>query len=151
MASFVLTRENLGEYKARFDRLADGTARQWGQMNPSEMLRHLRRITEISLAEVPVEDGSSLFSRTIFCWLVFHVLPWPKGKIKVTPVFLPQPEGAVDHERGKFYAALDRFLEAAEKTPSRRTVHPMFGARTMQNWRLIHGKHFDHHLRQFGC
>lgn len=151
MAKFVITRESLVTFKARFDKLTDETPRQWGQMNPSEMIRHLRRITEISLAEVPVEDGSTWFKRTIFCWLVFHVLPWPKGKIKVTPVFLPQPEGAVDHERSKLYATLDRFVDAVEKSPARRTTHPMFGPRTMENWRLIHGKHFDHHLRQFGC
>lgn len=151
MPRFVLTRETLPEYKARFEKIADDSPRGWGEMSPPEMLRHLRRITEISLAEIPVQDGSNWFKRTIFCWMVFHVLPWPKGKIKVPAVFLPSPDGAVSVEREKLLATLGRFLDEAEKNPARRTLHPVFGSRTMENWQLIHGKHFDHHLRQFGA
>ena len=151
MASFVLTHKNWSTYLARFEKIEDATPRQWGQMDAPRMIRHLRRIVEISLAELPVEDQSNWYRRTIFCWLVFHVFPWPKGKIKVPDVYLPKPDGNVAEERGKLLEIMERFLSAADKEPRRRTTHPMFGPRTMENWRLIHGKHFDHHLRQFGA
>lgn len=151
MAAFVLTREQLPEFKARFERIGEQSQRQWGELTPAGMLRHLRRITEISLAEIEVQDQSNWFKRTIFCWLVFHVLPWPKGKIKVPPVFLPEAQGDVTLERKALLETLERFVAASEKEPARKTTHPLFGPRTMENWRLIHGKHFDHHLRQFGA
>jgi len=145
-----ITRITWAVCRARFEQIRDDTPRQWGELDPARMIRHVRLSTELSLAEVEAKDESTWWTRTVFCWLVFNVLPWPKGKIKVSEVFLPKPDGNVAAERILFFEAMERFLAAVEKEPQRRTTHPMFGPRTMHNWRQIHGKHFDHHLRQFG-
>jgi len=41
----------------------------------------------------------------------------------------------------------DRFFE---HNPSAKTIHPVFGFLTKEEWDIFHNKHFKHHLSQFG-
>lgn len=122
----------------------------WGRMTPAPLMAHLRRTVELSLGEIEAEDVSNVLTRTLVKWIAFRTpLPWPRGKIRATPVFLPAPEGDLDAERDRLLAAIDRFLVAAAATPSARRLHPLFGSLRLSFWRRVHGRHFDHHLRQF--
>jgi hypothetical protein len=146
----LLVRQNHAAFAARIKALAPDSRRLWGTMDVPTALRHLRCTVDVSLGKFMTEDKSTFLSRTFFCFLVFRVLPWPKGKIKAPGILFPAPEGALDVERQKLLAAMDEFIAAAEREPGRKTLHPMFGPQPLHYWARIHGKHFDHHFRQFG-
>ena len=115
------------------------------------MFAHLAWVSEVSLEEIQAQDTSTFLLRHILKRLVFQTpLPWPQGKIKAPPEYTPAPKGTLDDERARLIAAMERFVEAADREPGRKTAHPLFGPFTLKYWQLSHGKHFNHHLEQFG-
>lgn len=150
MAPTFFTAESHPVLASRVRAIRPDSVRQWGQLTPDEMLAHLNRTVEMSLGEIEVRDESNFFTRTVLRWLIFHVLPWPKGKVKVPAVFLPKPKGTLEEERGRLLASMERFVEHLRTEPGRTTLHPSFGPLTASYWARVHGKHMDHHLRQFG-
>jgi len=151
MSVIRLTTANLEHFSRRIATLKSDSPRKWGSMSPAKMLAHLRLTLELSCGDRPVPDNSSWFSRKIYKYLVYHVFPWPKGRIKVPDQFSPEPEFSFDEERTKMLAAAQRFAETSAKEPTRSTVHFMFGPMTLEYWQHVHGRHFDHHLKQFGA
>ncbi len=151
MPAIPITRETIEHFCKRLNTIQETDQPLWGTMNPARMVRHLRFATEASLGEVEVEDKSNILSRTIIRWLFFHVLTnWPKGKINVPARYIPEPDGDLEAERDALFAALERFLQTAEREPDRRVIHEFFGPVTLDYYRRIHGVHMNHHLRQFG-
>lgn len=150
MAALLLNEANLAGFTKRVRELSPQSQRQWGKMDALSMQSHLRCAIDTSLGRVVAPDQSTIFARTVGCWLVFHVVPWPKGKIKAPEILFPAPEGDFESERGKLLGAMAEFIAAAGKEPQRKALHPIFGHKTLSYWALMHGKHFDHHLRQFG-
>lgn len=150
MAWQHLNRQTLSAFEGRIEALRPGQPPRWGRMTPTQMLAHLHRTLLVSLGEVEVPDRSNWLTRTIGRWLVFHVLPWPKGRAKSPPEYVAEPAGDFVFERDRLVEAMHRFVEAAETEPERRERSPLLGPMTLRYWRRVHGIHFDHHLRQFG-
>jgi len=140
----------LDYYKKRVQELAANARPQWGKMSPAEMFAHVRRGIEISLGEVEVEDRSTPVLRHFLRLLFFHILPWPKGKIKAPGIFFPKEQAEVEEERSKLLSALDRFVEKSKEHPNQIGVSPWLGPLKLRSWTRIHGKHMNHHLEQFG-
>ena len=113
MGATMLNRNNAAEFRTRLAQVSQDTVGRWGKLNQRGMLAHLQRSFEISLGEIPVPDNSNFFSRTVLRWLIFHVLPWPKGKVKSPNIYTPEPEGDIDEIRGKVLNGMERFLDAA--------------------------------------
>lgn len=81
MGVVLLNRDTLPEFLRRLDDV-DGAAKPlWGKMNAPEMFAHLTNNIRMALEEVPTPDESSWFKRAVLRRLIFHVLPWPKGRI----------------------------------------------------------------------
>lgn len=151
MAVNLLSASTREQFVARLQKIGPETPRQWGTMSPAQMFAHLRRTIEISLAEVEVKDESNFLLRNVLGPLAFSGLfQWPRGKMKVLPVFLGSPDGNAEEEKRKLIAAVDRFVAAAEAEPARKTLHAALGWMTLDYWKKVHGIHTDHHLRQFG-
>lgn len=144
-----LKRKSLPIYEKRIEALSADSQRKWGSMSVEAMLAHLLRTTEFSLGEVQGEDLSNFFTRA-GGYFVFRHMPWPKGRIKTFDSMLPKPEGDVDALKKELSDALERFVEALEENPSRRTISPLLGPTRLARWALVHGRHMDHHLTQFG-
>lgn len=145
----ALDSANCAYFKSRIERVTAGSERRWGGFTPPGMLAHLRTVLEMSLGELPCEDHSTFFSRNVILFMAVRVMPFPKG-IKAPAKFTPDArELAMEHQA--LNAKLDQFMAALEKEPSRVTLHQVFGPMTLRYWSLLHGKHFDHHLRQFGA
>lgn len=151
MATKFFERASLPAYRARIMSLRPNSERRWGKMDATEMMAHLRRSLELSLNEIEgIEDKSNLFTRTVMRWLAFHVLPWPKGKLKSPPMFFPEFHETFETEREKLLEAMERFIDELEADPEQTGLSPFFGPVTLHYYRRMHGKHMDHHLRQFG-
>jgi hypothetical protein len=145
-----LTKENLPRYKERLAKLTADAKPTFGQLSPDRMLRHCRLIIQMSLEEVEVTDTSNIFTRGPLRIFAFHLMPdWPKAKLKGPDEVTPPSEFDFDGEMTAFLEALDRFCEEAEKNPDRKTLHPFFGKRTLKYWEHVHGRHFEHHFRQY--
>lgn len=151
MAAIDLTPETQAEFTDRIGKLQADTPRQWGAMTPIEMIAHLDRSMVISLGEIEVKDESNFFLRSIIRPIFFSGLfEWPKGKLKVMPIFMGSPEGNIETGKEKLIASITRFIEKADAEPNRRALHPAFGVQPTSFFRRMHGLHMDHHLRQFG-
>lgn len=126
--------------------------RRWGELDPPALMAHLRRTLEISLGEVPVKDISNPLTKTIVRWIFFDLpTPWPKGKIKAPRSFFEPPSGDLAAERERLLGAVDRFIGALEADPDRRELSPLLGPIPLRYWAKVHGRHFEHHLRQYGA
>ncbi len=151
MKRLCLNAETLPMFKEKFGCLTPDTPRQWGKLDAAGMITHIRTVLEASMGERELPDESNAFTRLfIFRKLIYDVMPWPKGKIKVTDAATPKPEFDFETERRMMFEAVDRFVEAVEKTPERKTLHAGFGTISIREWSRIHGRHNAHHLEQFG-
>ncbi|MBI1372335.1 MAG: DUF1569 domain-containing protein [Phycisphaera sp.] len=148
--ALLLDTATLDEFVARVERVESADQRKWGALSPAGLLAHLTRVIEISLGEYTGEDISNWFTRSIMKWGAFSFMPWPKGRIKAPDEFTPDPDEDVAGERAKLIDAMKRFVETSQREPDRIGVSPLFGPMTLRFWRRAHGKHFDHHLRQYG-
>jgi hypothetical protein len=120
-------------------------------MSPTKVLAHLTFTLEMSLGEREVEGFGNFLTRNTFVWwLAVCVMPWPRGKLKAPDSFTPDPTGDFQAERTRCLAALDRFVAARTSEPNRTTYHPFCGDLALRRWGYFHGRHLDHHLRQFG-
>ena len=147
MAAIDLTPETHAAFVDRIGKLQPDTPRQWGAMTPNETIAHLDRSIAISLGEIEVKDESNFFLRSIIRPIFFSGLfEWPKGKLKVMPIFMGAPETGKE----KLIASIERFIEKADAEPNRKALHPAFGVQPISFFRRMHGLHMDHHLRQFG-
>lgn len=150
--SFVyLTKATLGIFARRVSRLSGASARQWGSMTIGDMLEHLIQTLRVSLGEIHVEDQSTPLTRSVAGYVIFRWVPWPKGRLKTFKSMLPAPQGGVEEQKMRLQAAVERFVEALECDSDRKTVSPLLGPTTLRRWSLVHGRHMDHHLTQFGA
>jgi len=145
-----LNTDTLDRYVARVEAIQSPEQRLWGALDPAPLLAHINRTFEISLGEYTGEDISNWFSKSIMKWVAFHLMPWPKGKLKAPDEFTPQPEHELNVERQRTIDAMRRFVETAQREPDRIGVSPLFGPMTLRYWQHVHGKHLNHHLRQYG-
>ncbi|MCG3197059.1 MAG: hypothetical protein GHCLOJNM_01542 [bacterium] len=150
MPVVFLNRKTQPQFVARISALRADSAPKWGSLSATKLMRHLTRSIEMSLGEVEVEDRSNWFSRHMVKRLVFHWFTrWPKG-LKAPEIFTPEPSESFERERELLLDAIERFLVAAEKEPTRTGISPFLGPQPLEYWRRIHGVHFSHHMRQFG-
>ena len=146
-----LNSDNLGVYLDAVRELRVDTPARWGKMDATRMARHLRHTLEVSYGEREDPDHSNWFTRGIGRVLAFHIFTWwPGGVIKQPDSWTPPPEHEFDEEHNLFMRALERFVEELRKDPSRKTLSPLLGPRTLDYWTHIHSVHFAHHFRQFG-
>src|SRR5580765_7180843 len=102
----LMIRQNETIFAARINALTPQSQRQWGVLDSLKMMRHLRCILDVSLEKIIEADRSNFFSSTIGCFLVFRVMPWPKGKIKAPDTFCPAPESDFETERKNLLEAV---------------------------------------------
>lgn len=146
-----LDRAHMDAFTTRIGALTADAHRRWGRMQPIDALAHLRAALRLSLGRITLPDQSTaLFRNGVMQWLLFGPLPWPKGKIEAPSQFQPTPADSMEEERARLHKAMEQFVAALEDGPLRTAVHPAFGDLTLRKWSKLHGKHFNHHLRQFG-
>ena len=135
----------------RISAIQEDTPQQWGTMNASRGLAHLLHSLKVPLGEASTEYHGNFFKKNVMRRLAFHTpMPWPKGKIPTAPGYEADPEGSFEQQKLDLLSAVDRFIELSENEPDREVLHPNFGTRPLKYWQRLNGRHFDHHLNQFG-
>jgi hypothetical protein len=143
--------ENVQYFKDCIAAIEKDATAKWGELNPTQLLAHLRFAVECSLGEHSPVDKSTFFTRTALRYFVFHLVTnWPQGKIKAPDYFTPQAEDEFDTEKKKLLEVIDRFIEEVQKDPNKQSVSEIFGPMTLAYQCRVHGVHFHHHFKQFG-
>jgi hypothetical protein len=132
----------------RIDALAPDRPASWGRMDAPRMVGHLTCALQAGLGELAVGPAQGPLSHPPLNWLAIYVLPWPPGKADSPPEFLGRAASTWTADVSLLRSLLERSGArgpGAPWPPSR-----VFGRISGQAWGVLHRKHLDHHLRQFG-
>lgn len=138
------------EILARMTTLQPGSTRQWGKMNPAQMLCHLSQALETATGDRPMKQA--FLGKIITPLIRSSVLgEKPFGKNAPTdPTFVVADERDFAAERTRLTTLIDRFVQRGAATAGTAT-HAFFGKLSGDEWGVLMYKHIDHHLRQFGA
>ncbi|HEY6136478.1 MAG TPA: DUF1569 domain-containing protein [Thermoanaerobaculia bacterium] len=134
---------------ARIKALDPAAARQWGKMDPAQMLCHCGRALETATGDRPMKQK---FIGKILAPLVRKSVlgEKPFGKNSPTdPTFVVADTRDFAAEKARLLALIDRFAQRGTAEVGKET-HAFFGKLSGDQWGELMYKHIDHHLRQFG-
>lgn len=128
---------------------ADSPA-QWGSMNAAQMLAHCEQALRTAFGDLKLP-------RRFIGMLLGN---WAKKRLltndKAFDRNMPTDKAFVMKETYDFAEKQRAVIELVERFVKQgRSVlttepHPFFGSMTVEQWDVLHVKHLDHHLRQFG-
>ncbi len=160
MSEPAFTRSTIDDYKARLTKVSSDSERQWGSLDTTRMLRHLRFVFEASMGEEDTHGqnapGTGFLAyipgaRHLMFLLVFKWFTnWPKGNLKAPDEWTPTTDKAFDEEEKLLLKKMDQFIDELEATPDKQGFSPALGDIPLTKWSVVHGAHTNHHLKQFG-
>jgi hypothetical protein len=138
------------EMVARINSLKPDSKALWGKMSVSQMLAHMQPPLRVALGEETLKKGlmGLLFGRIAKKQLV-NENPFKKN-LPTAPSFVVKDQRNFEEEKNKVIDLLRRFSRTSRQELDSR-VHPFFGKLNADEWNILHWKHIDHHLRQFGA
>jgi len=124
----------------------------WGKMTPHHMVEHLYKTVQASINEITLKIYSEERRIPVFKKLFFGDRPFPKEFMNpaVGPDLLPLQFDNLKTAIFELDKVINRYNKYFENNVSVKTIHPIFGYLTKDEWDLFHQKHFKHHLSQFG-
>lgn len=134
---------------ARIGALQPECAREWGKMNPAQMLCHCALALETATGDRPMKQ--KLLGKILMPFIRSSILgekPFSKNS-PTDPTFVVSEARDFAAERARLIDLINRFVERGEAAAAKET-HAFFGKMTGQEWGELMYKHIDHHLRQFG-
>ncbi len=143
--------ERVDEIQERLRQLRPNSVRQWGRMNPAQMLAHCSAGLEMAAGEIrpPRALIGRIIGPAVKRVAVRDDEPMRRNSPTAKELVI---KGEMDFaaERERLSGLIDRF---AASGPAGCTAHPhaFFGHLTPDEWAILMYKHLDHHLRQFGA
>ena len=131
---------------SRINQLTPQSQRQWGKMDPAQMLAHLQM-------PIGVGIGAHKFPRT-FIGRIFG--PFAKKMLYNDKPFsrnLPTDSSFIMKDPRDFEIEKQQLISMIYQFNENNIVdtpHPFFGKLTKEQWAKGTWKHLDHHLQQFG-
>lgn len=137
------------EITSRMNSLTPNSQRQWGKMNPAQMLAHCKEAFKVPLSD---KKMPRMFLGLLIGWMVkpklYNESPWKKN-LPTAPNFIIKDERDFDKEKQELIGMINLFYHGGPENVGR-FPHPMFGSFTKEQWGKSMYKHLDHHLKQFG-
>jgi len=141
----------LEELKDRMAQLSADSERQWGKMNPAQMLAHCSATIGMAMGKItpPRILVARLFGRLAKKSLIVNGTPMRRNSMTEKSCLVTDERDFVV-ERQRLRELMDRFATGG---PGVCTKHPhfFFGPLTPLEWSTLMYLHLDHHLRQFGA
>lgn len=134
----------------RIGRLQPGAERQWGKMDPAQMLAHCTAALEMATGDA--HRKQKLVGRIFGPFLKKTLLgekPFMKNA-PTDPAFIVSDPRDFAREKARLTALLTRFCDAGLSGAASQ-VHSFLGRLAGDEWGVMMYKHLDHHLRQFGA
>ncbi len=133
----------------RLRSLKADTPQRWGKMNAPRMIAHLTDQMTHTLGDVPVAPIRGPLWNPLLRHAIIYWIPWPRGRVTGPPeAFVTKPV-KWEADVARLEGLLDRL--AARDPGGDWPIHAKFGHISGADWGVFCAKHFDHHLRQFGC
>jgi hypothetical protein len=145
----LFDQSDVSDILGRIEKLRPDSPRQWGKMNPAQMLAHCSISLETAMGQHVIKRpfiGKLIGS--FFRPVALGKKPFGKNSPTDKSYIFTDPRN-FDEERSKTTGMIKKFFEGG---PSGCTnyPHPFFGKFTPEQWAVFQWKHLDHHLRQFG-
>jgi hypothetical protein len=123
--------------------------RQWGSMDVTGMLQHLRLSAQMALGELSLPSANKrAFQMFPLKHLALYVIPFPKGAPTAAGL-KPNASSALAEERAALMELIERIGIGPREGDG--PEHPLFGPLNRREWGVVTYKHTDHHLKQFGA
>jgi len=124
----------------------------WGKMTAQHMVEHLYKTVQASINEITLKIYSEERRIPVFKKLFFGDRPFPKEFMNpaVGPDLLPLQFENLKTAIVELEKIIARYNKFFEINLTVKTIHPIFGYLTKEEWDVFHQKHFKHHLSQFG-
>ena len=141
--------------RRRLATLEEAQPARWGRMDVNQMVCHIGDTMRVAMGEIPAEDVSNFFTRTLLKRMVLAGFSPPKEKIKTFPE-LDQATGGgtkpttLPEDVAAFEALADRFA-AHSSEGGELARNPIFGKLDAREWGRLTYVHADYHLKQFGA
>ena len=136
------------EIISRINALTPNSQRQWGKMNPAQMLAHCKEAFKVPLSD---KKMPRMFIGLLLGWAfkkkLYNEEPW-KRNLPTAPNFIIKDERDFEKEKQELVDMISRFHNAGPGNVGK-YPHPMFGTFTSTQWGQSMYKHLDHHLMQF--
>lgn len=132
-------------------KLSEDSEAQWGSMSPQKMLNHLRKSVELSLDPDPRREIITPAEKlTAMLAFLRSEKDLPQGS-PMPEVFnsLPDSQKSLMELKVSLMKQLVVMWVFFENNPEHESNHPNFGRLRVDDWLIMHRKHFEHHLRQF--
>jgi hypothetical protein len=147
----LFARACVDEVQQRLSRLQPGQPRQWGKMNPAQMLAHCSLGLEMAAGEIrPPRALVGRILGPVIKPVAFREAEPMRRNSPTAKELVIKDDRDFETERKRLSGLIDRFAAAG---PTGCTAHPhaFFGSLTPDEWAVLMYKHLDHHLRQFGA
>ena len=139
------------QLRSRIERLTADAPRQWGSMNPHQMMCHLTDSFRLTMSEKDAGQIQNWFSRNIIKVVALYApMAWPKGvdtRPEMDQKFGGTPPVQFEADKQLLLQYYDRFSRNPKDFIP--PPHPIFGSMTANQWDRWAYLHMDHHLRQF--
>ena len=135
------------------EKLTETSTATWGKMNAQQAIEHLADIFDVSSGKlmfdlVTPEEHLPKYRDFLYSEKEFREnTKAPESLIGSEPVAPKQTSVAASLKHLR--RSLDDFFHYFELNPTAKTMHPVFGLLSFEEWILLHYKHVRHHLRQF--
>jgi len=143
---------NINEILKSLNQLSPDQKPLWGKMTPQHMVEHLYKTMQASINEITLNIFTEERKIPVFKRLFLGERPLPKEFMN--PAIGPDLLKLEFKDLNKAIIELENVQKRYEQffinNPSIKTVHPVFGYLTKEEWDIFHQKHFKHHLSQFG-
>lgn len=137
-----------------FKKLSADTKAKWGKMNGQQMVEHVAVIFVGSVDKIkftltiPLEHLPK-YKEFLYSDKQFREnTKAPVEFIGDEPI--PLRYLSMNEALLKLENSIANFQKYFTEHPNKKTMHPVFGELSYDEWILFHYKHISHHLRQFG-
>ncbi len=124
----------------------------WGKMTPQHMVEHLYKAVQSSINEIRFNIYSEERKIPVPKKFLLGERPFPKEIMNpaIGPDLLQLEFEDMNSSIKALEQVLTRYDLFFENNALIKTVHPVFGLLSKEEWDTFHQKHFTHHFLQFG-
>lgn len=124
----------------------------WGKMTPQHMVEHLYKTVQASINEISIKIYTEENRIPVLKRLFFGEREFPKEFMNpaIGPELLQLEFNDLQSAINQLETIFIRYDKFFTENPNVKTIHPILGYLTKEEWDVFHRKHFEHHLSQFG-
>lgn len=126
----------------------------WGKMNAHQMIEHLTDFFNVSIEKIVFPLVTPQEQLVKYRQFLYSDIAFRENTKAPTAILgdlpLPVKSATFIEAQKKLQETVEDFFGYFSLRPGKTTMHPVFGLLNFDEWIMLHYKHVQHHLRQFG-